>query len=256
MVAKDLCVTIDDLPFIYGQYLADSAGAGRFGDILATLKKYNIKTIGFVVGSQVDSSRAPLLDRFVAEGHIIGNHTFTHLDLNSSSVKSYQDDIRDGEIAIYNWIGETKYFRYPCLHQGQTRGKYDAIAEFLKSGDFVNVPVTIDNDDWLYNKNFSLALNDGDKIAADSIGKNYLEHMQAMTQYYDSIAVAKLGRDINHILLIHMNEINAVYLDSLLSLYLAQGWRFITPEEALADSLYKIKDTYIGEKGTSWLLRF
>lgn len=253
---KELAVTIDDLPFLYGRYLTDSAGTERFRDILDVLKKHNVRVIGFVVGSQLDSSRAPLLDQFVADGHLVGNHTYTHPDLNNTLIEWYKDDIIKCEAAISKWVGETKYFRYPCLHQGPTEIKYTVIADFLKADSFVNVPVTIDNDDWLYNREFAKALKERDQIAADSIGQSYLKHMQAMTLYYDSIAVAKLGRDIKHILLIHMSELNAVYLDSLLSWYETQGWKFITPEEALTDPLYQIKDTYIGKNGTSWLLRF
>ena len=254
--AKQMGVTIDDLPFLYGRYLTDSAGAECFRDILDVLKKYNVRVIGFVVGSQLHASREPLLDQFVADGHLVGNHTYTHPDLNNTLIEWYKNDIIKCEAGISKWVGRTKYFRYPCLHQGPTEIKYTAIADFLKADSFVNVPVTIDNDDWLYNREFTKALKERDQITADSIGQSYLEHMQAMTHYYDSIAVAKLGRDIKHILLIHMSEINAIYLDSLLNRYKAGGWEFITPEEALTDSLYRIKDTYIGEKGTSWLLRF
>lgn len=254
--AKELTVTIDDLPFLYGRYLPDSVESQRFFDILETLKKHHVHVIGFVVGSRINKHNRPLLDRFIAEGHLIGNHTFTHPDLNSTSIKWYETDIAECRKAITPWTGTVKYFRYPFLFEGSTKTKYLAIAKFLNENSFINVPVTIDNDDWLYNRNYTAALKTGHKSAADSIGQAYLVHMREKTRYFDSVAHAVFHRDIKHILLIHMTELNAVYLDKLLTWYEGQGWAFITPVEALTDDIYKKQDTYIGKNGISWLLRF
>ncbi|SYZ74494.1 putative Polysaccharide deacetylase [Candidatus Zixiibacteriota bacterium] len=253
---KELAVTIDDLPFLYGRYLSDSAQNAKFHDILKILKKHDIKVIGFVIGAHVNSVTSPLLDDFVTAGHAVGNHTFSHPDLNDTPIDRYEDDIARGEDAIFKWVDSVKYFRYPMLHQGPTEHKYIGVANYLAAHSYVNVPVTIDNDDWLYNRDFTEARKRGDTALADSIGLGYLAHMQKMTRYYDSIAVAKLHRDIKHILLIHMTELNALYLDTLLSWYESEGWKFVSPQEALTDPVYKIEDTYIGEMGLSWLLRF
>lgn len=254
--AKQLAISIDDLPFIYGRYLSDSEGSERFREILGVLRKHDVQVIGFVVGGQIKTDRSDLLDEFIADGHVVGNHTFTHADLNSTSIDSYLDDIARCEKAIRPWMGSLRYYRYPCLHQGPTEAKYSAVTRFLAAHGYINVPVTIDNDDWLYNREYQEALHKRDTAAADSIGRVYLEHMQERTRYFDSLACTRLNRDIKHILLIHMNELNAVYLDQLLTWYEEQGWFFITPEEALKDSVYRIQDTYIGRNGTSWLLRF
>jgi peptidoglycan-N-acetylglucosamine deacetylase len=254
--AKQLAVSIDDLPFIYGRFLSDSEGSERFREILRVLKKHEVRVIGFVVGGQIKTDRSDLLDELIADGHVVGNHTFTHADLNSTSIDSYLDDIARCEKAIRPWVGSMKYYRYPCLHQGPTKAKYSAVTRYLEAHGYINVPVTIDNDDWLYNREYQEALHKRDTAAADSIGRAYLGHMQERTHYFDSLACARLNRDINHILLIHMNELNSVYLDQLLTWYEEQGWFFVTPEEALKDSIYRIQDTYIGPNGTSWLLRF
>lgn len=254
--AKELAVTIDDLPFLYGRYLSDSVESERFRDVLEILRQHDVKVIGFVVGSRINERRRQLLDEFVAEGHVVGNHTFTHPDLNTTSVDWYNDDIMKCEHALEKWVHQAKYFRYPYLHQGPNESKHSAVAQFLKVHGYTNVPVTIDNDDWLYNREYTTALKKRDTPAADSIGRVYIAHMQAMTRRFDSLAVAKLRRDVKHILLIHMTELNSVYLDQLLTWYEEQGWRFITPAEALTDSLYQVQDTYIGPNGTSWLLRY
>jgi peptidoglycan-N-acetylglucosamine deacetylase len=253
---KELAVTIDDLPFHYGRYLPDSVESVKFHDILKTLKRHKVQIIGFVVGSRIKAYNRSYLDDLVADGHIIGNHTYTHPDLNSTTVSWYEDDISKGAKAIESWVNEPRYFRYPYLHQGPTAGKYYDIAKFLAANSFINVPVSIDNDDWWYDKNYCDALKAGKKAEADSIGHIYFLHIQNKTNYFDSLAHSQLHRDIKHILLLHMTELNAVYLDSLLTWYEDQGWQFITPSDALSDSLYRMHDIYIGYNGTSWLLRF
>lgn len=101
----------------------------------------------------------------------------------------YRKDIADGADAITKWVGRVKYYRFPFLHQGPTEAKYRVISEFLKSDSYVNLPVTIDNDDWLYNREYTTALKDRDSIRADSIGREYLTHMQAKVLYFDSLAI-------------------------------------------------------------------
>lgn len=253
--AKELAVTIDDLPFLYGRYLPDSVESERFRDILKILRKHDVKVIGFVVGSRIDARRGQLLDEFEAEGHVVGNHTFTHPDLNTTSVDWYNDDIMKCEKAIEKWVHEAKYFRYPFLHQGPNETKYLGVARFLAAHGFTNVPVTIDNADWHYNKEYAAALKGRDSVGVDSIGRAYIVHIQEMSGRFDSLAVAKLHRDVKHILLIHMTELNAVYLDQLLTWYEEQGWKFITLAEALTDPVYQMQDSCIGPNGTSWLLR-
>jgi peptidoglycan/xylan/chitin deacetylase (PgdA/CDA1 family) len=254
--AKELAVTIDDLPFLYGRFLPDTVESQRFLDILATLKKHKVQVIGFVGGSHINGKTRPLLDSFLLDGHLVGNHTFTHADLNNVSAKWYENEIALCRKATSPWTGTVQYFRYPFLHEGSTKAKYQAVAKFLDDNSLVNVPVTIDNDDWLFNKNYTTALTAGNKAKADSIGRAYLDHMQEKTRYFDSVAHTIFHRDIKHILLIHMTELNADYLDKLLSWYEHQGWTFIPPAEALTDDIYQKQDTYIGKNGISWLLRF
>jgi peptidoglycan/xylan/chitin deacetylase (PgdA/CDA1 family) len=252
---KQLAVTIDDLPFLYGRYLPDSVESDKFRQIQETLRKHHVRVIGFVVGCRINAGYGRHLDEFVAAGHVVGNHTYTHPDLNSTTATWYENDIIKGREAIRRWAGPVRYFRYPFLHQGPTESKYRAIGEFLRADSSVNVPVTIDNDDWLYNKEYTAALKNRDSSRADSIGRAYIAHMQERTLYFDSLATAKLRRDVKHILLIHMTELNSVYLDRILTWYEDQGWRFIPPQEALTDSIYQAPAAYIGSNGTSWLLR-
>ncbi len=253
---KKVAITIDDLPFLWGNiYLTPEQESQAFRKVMAALKKHDVQAFGFVNGSRIKAYHRELLDEFVTAGHVIGNHTSTHPDLNTTTVDWYEKDIASGQAEIAPWVGETKYFRYPYLHEGPTETKRSAIADYLSKNNLVSVLVTIDNDDWLYKGEYGQAVKLHHKSQADSIGAVYLGHMRERTAYFDSVSMAKVGRSVNHILLIHMTLLNADYLDSLLTWYTNQGWQFISPKEALADSVYRLPQKYLGPNGISALLR-
>jgi peptidoglycan-N-acetylglucosamine deacetylase len=253
---KKAAITIDDMPFLCGNiYMTPEQESQAFRKVLAALKKHGVQAFGFVNGGRIKAYHRELLDEFVAAGHTIGNHTSTHPDLNTTTVDWYKKDIADGQMEIAPWVGETKYFRYPYLHEGPTEAKRSAIADYLGKNNLVSVPVTIDNDDWLYNGEYGQAVKLHHKSQADSIATVYLAHMRERTAYFDSVSLAKVGRSVDHILLMHMTLLNADYLDSLLTWYVNQGWQFISPKEALTDSVYRMPQKYLGPNGTSVLLR-
>lgn len=81
--------------------------------VLELLAEYNAKAIFFVVGSRIP--RAPeMLDRIVAEGHTIGNHTFRHPLDGIPGFVDYYRDVRECQLAIKRKIGvEPRLFRPP-----------------------------------------------------------------------------------------------------------------------------------------------
>ncbi len=65
-------------------YLTFDAGYenGYTESILDTLKKHNVKATFFLVGNFLETS-PDIVKRMVAEGHTIGNHTYTHPDMSN-----------------------------------------------------------------------------------------------------------------------------------------------------------------------------
>lgn len=253
---RQVAVTLDDLPTLsYDGLLNRNEQEKYFHEILKILEKHKIKAIGFVNGSNLHGFRHQLLDNFYESGHIVGNHTYSHPDFNNVNCTEFMEDISRGEESIKKFIGDRKYFRYPMLHRGNTTEKRDMIYSYLKEQDYIIVPVSIDNNDFLYNINYIKTLKAGDTLKADSIGGQYIMHMIEQSTYFDSLAVVKSGRHIKHILLLHMNYINSIYLDELLTWYNNSGWQIITIEEALKDPVYSEPDMYTGRKGVSYLER-
>ena len=79
--------------------------------------------------------------------------------------------------------------------------------------------------------------------------------MKERTGHFQTLAQQAMGRDVAHILLLHMNKINADHLAQLLACYARSGWTFITVEDAMRDPLFSAPYLYVGPRGLSQIER-
>lgn len=88
---------------------------GNTRRILEALKKHNAPATFFCVGNFV-KDQPDLIRQMVREGHIVGNHTYTHPDMSKiSTQKSFQQELEKVEVLYKQITGEamTKYYRPP-----------------------------------------------------------------------------------------------------------------------------------------------
>ena len=76
--------------------------------VLDTLKENNVKATFFCLGKQIEK-HPEIFQRIKAEGHDIGNHSFSHTNGFTTCTKKYLKDIEKCQ----NIIPETKLFRPP-----------------------------------------------------------------------------------------------------------------------------------------------
>jgi len=247
---KQMAITFDDLPFGYHRNLPIEQQRDAVARVLATLRTYNVRAAMFVVGGSLTDRNRDLVDAVSAAGHTIGNHSFSHRDLGTLSIEDYVIDIQKGGDAIKPWLKGPHFFRYPLLRQGDTVEKRDAVLSWLSLRGIRVASVTIDNDDFVYNQRLMDARAEGRTI---DVREEYLGHMLKMAAFYDAKARSLLGRPIKHVLLLHMNYLNALYLDDLLQRLRDNGWSFIPFEDALTDEVYGLKYDHAGVRGAGHL---
>ncbi len=102
-------------------YITFDAGYenGHTASILDTLKKHKIQAAFFIVGHYLDSAPA-LVKRMVAEGHIVGNHTYHHSDMSAiADETAFRNELTATEEAYAAIVGSPmpKLYRPP-------QGKY------------------------------------------------------------------------------------------------------------------------------------
>ncbi len=98
---KEVALTFDDGPSSYT------------GGILDTLKKYDAKATFFALGNQISEFALPL-QRVVAEGHVVANHTWDHQDLTLLGPKDIRSQLNDNSEAVTGQnLPTPKLFRPP-----------------------------------------------------------------------------------------------------------------------------------------------
>lgn len=83
--------------------------------VLKTLDKYGIKATFFVVAEEITKENEDLLREMVADGHVIGVHTYSH---NSKKIYASEEacleDVKKAYDKIYEITGEKPvYYRFP-----------------------------------------------------------------------------------------------------------------------------------------------
>lgn len=89
--------------------------AGYSGQILDVLKDNDVKATFFVTGHYLNT-QPELVKRMAEEGHIVGNHSFNHLDHTTVTDEEMVDDIESCQKLITETVGYEmpKFFRPPA----------------------------------------------------------------------------------------------------------------------------------------------
>ncbi len=260
---KQIAITIDDLPFV--QELSLKHAQQSTAILLSKMKQQNLKTVGFVNENSVYKfgemdERVAMLEAWMANGQQLGNHTFSHPSFSKLSLEDFKVETLKGEVIIEKIkqkYGQTeRYFRYPFLHTGSDSLKKYGFQVFLKEIGYQNAPVTIDADDWLFNKVYMDAMKADNKVLMKSVAEKYLKHTDNYFEYYEKLTQEVVGRPIKHIFLCHANALNTDYFNELIGLMRKRGYTFITLKEALQDNIYERSERVITSNGFSWLHRW
>lgn len=224
-------------------------------EMLAALKRHNLKAALFVCGKRVDSPEGiDLLKAWLAAGHLIGNHTYSHYYYHSNIPKEFfaQDFLKDDSLLRANGFAP-KFFRFPYLKEGNTAEKRDFMRSELKSNGYSIGAVTIDASDWYFDEELNKAFAKDSNIDLTPFRNYYYHHIRDRANYYDNLAKALTGREIPHVILLHFNALNARFLDGLIDMFQSEGWETIDAEEAYKDKFYTEFHVDSLPAGESWV---
>lgn len=211
----------------------------------------------FAVGQNVDNPHGSvILKTWSAAGHRIGNHTYRHQSLSGKiSPEEFEADILRNEHVLRDYSGFRRWFRFPALHEGQTRELRDRFRSFLAQHGYRNGAVTIDASDWYYDQRLNARLKAQPDFDVMLYRQPYLDHIWNRAQYYDELSRDVLGRSVPHTLLIHYNLLNSVFLGDLLAMFRSNGWGVIDAEEAFSDNIFtRQPDTAPAGQSLIWAL--
>ena len=169
--------------------------------ILTTLKKYHIKATFFITGTFIKRYPGDV-KRIVADGHIAGNHTFTH-SFDYKNEDQLLNELYETEILFKKITGKemariwrAPYLRHlekPWMLRAARKLGYRHIDVSLFSKDWIPEGESqyLSNDKFIKLFKNSMDFNNISRIDAD--GTNYLKFTKKCTDYHGIIMLMHTG---------------------------------------------------------------
>ncbi len=124
---KAIALSFDDGPGKYTEKLLDG------------LEKYGAKATFFVVGKKAEKY-PDTVNRIFSDGHLLGMHTYDHIDMYHNSVKSVKENVKKNEDVLQKVTGEKPLF---------LRAPYGNVTPVqLKAIENIFVSWSLDSFDW------------------------------------------------------------------------------------------------------------
>ena len=212
--------------------------------VLKALKKAHMPPVyGFVNGVAVEEhpETGAVLSAWRAAGDPLGNHTWSHMNLNQHSVEQFEEDTakNEGLLELQMKGMDWKWLRYPFLAEGDTAPKKMGYRVYLAEHGYRIAAVTMSFADYEWNEPYARCEARGDKKKIQWLERSYLRAADEDIGYRRGMAQKLYGHDIPYVLLMHIGAFDARMLPRLLQVYRARGFTFVTLEEAEKDPFYK-----------------
>ena len=241
-VAQKVAITFDDLP-LNGSLPPGVTRVETTENVLKILKKRNVPPVyGFINAKKLEGNLdgAEAL-RLWAAAEPVGNHTYSHMDLEQNLPEAFEREIEENEPALEllqakdNW----HWFRYPYLHEGDTVEKRRAVRVYLKAHGYRVAQVTLDWEDYLWNTAYARCVAKDDKKSIEWLKASYLSTASEFLDLGREQAKLIYGREISYVLLMHLGAYSSTILPDALELLKKKGFTLVTLEEAQSDAAYE-----------------
>jgi cellulose synthase/poly-beta-1,6-N-acetylglucosamine synthase-like glycosyltransferase/peptidoglycan/xylan/chitin deacetylase (PgdA/CDA1 family) len=260
VAATELAVTIDDIP-AHGAVPGGTTRRDVAAQMIRALERHSVPGVyGFANGGQLRDhpEREDILRDWRRAGLFLANHTLSHSDLTRLSVADYIADIDRNESILTRLspLDAPKYFRYPYLHEGDTKDKRDRVRSWLAGRGYTITPATISlDDDWSWNDIFVRCAALGDTHTITRLKGLFLQSAITRLKAFEELSQRLFGRSIKHILVVHMSAFEALMLDELLAAYRAAGMTFVSLPEAMQDPALRLDAGLVQERGATLLVQ-
>jgi peptidoglycan-N-acetylglucosamine deacetylase len=238
-----VAITVDDLP-VHGDLPSTMTRAEIAKKMIEVFKAKGVPGVyGFVNAKNIggDQEKADVLATWANSGFPLGNHTFSHIDLNTVSAEAFEEEIAMNEAPLRSFLGtgDWHWFRYPYLHEGDTLEKRSAVRKYLSDHGYKIAQVTLDFGDYAWNNPYARCVGKQDTPAIEWLKSSYLSTASSDIALDRKLSVMLFGRDIKHVLLLHIGALDSIMLPDLLDLLKKQGFDFVSLEEAEKDPAYQ-----------------
>lgn len=237
-----IALTIDDLP-VHGPLPPGETRVDIARRIIASLQAAHLPpTYGFVNAAAIEQEpdSASALDLWRQAGFPLGNHTWSHADLDSLGATAFAQEIVHNEAPLKAKMGseDWRWFRFPFLHEGRDPGTRAEVRRLLAERGYRIAAVTMSFGDYRWNAPYACLAAAHDAAGIAALERSYLQAADEALTRDRAAAKIRYGRDIPFVLLMHIGAFDARMMPRLLALYRHRGVRFVSLEEAERDPAY------------------
>ena len=246
-----MAFTLDDLPVYPHLPLPDGdtpqSVAAR---IIDALDRNGVSGVFALANSwplDVDPEYARILDRWIAAGHHIGNHTHTHPLLNETSAEDFIHDISVADDLLAPWISKAplRAFRHPLELWGNTEEKLVAVNAHLDRLAYRSAGVTSWFCEWEWDRAWRHLLQTGRREEAERLKAEFVDYAAAQVEHDAETCRAVFGNEVIGIGLIHPVAFFTEVADAFFAGLFAKGVTFVPLSEALDDPAYLRSGTIV-----------
>ncbi len=242
LAAKRIALSFDDAPRKPGAFFSPDERTRR---LIAGLRQARVgQAVFFINPGHFESAEGlggeARVMAYVAAGHVIANHSFSHPHLSALTAEEFLADIDRAELWLKERAGYRPWFRFPYLDEGgRDKVKRDAVRAGLAQRGLRNGYVTADGIDWHLEQLTIDAAAAGKTMDMKQLRRLYLQMQLSAVEYHDAMARSALGRSPAHVLLLHETDLAALFLPDLVAELRRNGWTIISADEAYRDPLAK-----------------
>lgn len=238
-----IAITIDDLP-VHGPHPASMDANAANAAMIAALRSAGVPGVHvFINGASLQKHPETMaaLEAWDSAGIPIANHGWAHRNLNEMSVEEFDREVALNEplLTRFGPPGEWRWFRYPFLAEGNDPAKRLAARTALARRGYRIAGVSMDFSDWKWSAPYTRCADAADSAAIADLERTYLEAAEASLHAKRRLGRDLYGRDIPHVLLLHVSAFSARMMPRLIALYRKANVRFVTLAQAHSDPAYR-----------------
>jgi len=241
---REVALTFDDLP-VHGPLPAGMTRLEIASSVIRSLQAADAPpSYGFVnaKGLEQEPVSVAVLEAWRAAKFPLGNHTFSHTDLGTNSAEGFEQDLIADEPVLKQYMGseDWHWLRFPFLDEGDDPAKHRALQAFLEERGYRVAEVTLSFGDYAYSAPYARCVAKNDQQGLEQLKRSYLEGAAKSLEQGRALSVELFGRDIKHVMLLHIGSIEAVMLPQLLRLLKQRGFTLVTLAQAESDPAYSM----------------
>lgn len=233
---KRIALSFDDAPAGDGPIFT---GAERADALIGALNAVDAGPAVFFIttrGMAKPEGKARVA-KYAAAGHLIANHSHSHHWAHKTDAEEYIADLDRADKWLTGIENRRPWYRFPYLDEGREQVKRETIRAALAQRGLLNGYVTVDTYDWHFVRRWKDAVRDGKSVDIDQLGKVYVEMMADAADFYDKKGREAFGRAPEQVMLLHENDLAALFIDDLVTELRARGWEIIDPDTAYMDPI-------------------